>query len=99
MQHYTVHLFLKNCSTCFGWYLHTSSGAHTAVFTVSGTCQTLLLPAAIVEELELVWVWFGSYTDLFWCGCWPDTANTAVCAPDDVWRYHPKHVEQFSRNK
>jgi len=21
-------LFLKNCSTCFGWYLHPSSGAH-----------------------------------------------------------------------
>jgi hypothetical protein len=22
-----------------------------------------------------------------------------VCAPDDGWRYYPKHVEQFSRNK
>jgi len=22
-----------------------------------------------------------------------------VCAPDDGWRYHPKHVEQFSRNE
>jgi len=22
-----------------------------------------------------------------------------ICAPDDGWRYHPKHVEQFSRNK
>ena len=29
----------------------------------------------------------------------PDTVNTVVCAPDDGWRYHPKHVEQFSRNK
>ena len=38
MQHYTVYLFLENCSTCFGWYLHPSSGAHTTVFTVSGTC-------------------------------------------------------------
>ena len=25
----------------------------------------------------------------------PDTVNTVVCAPDDGWRYHPKHVEQF----
>jgi hypothetical protein len=22
--------------------------------------------------------------------------DTVVCAPDDGWRYHPKHVEQFS---
>jgi hypothetical protein len=22
--------------------------------------------------------------------------NTVVCAPDDGWRYHPKHVEQFT---
>ena len=26
-----------NCSTCFGWYLHPSSGAHTTV----STCQTV----------------------------------------------------------
>jgi hypothetical protein len=24
-----------------------------------------------------------------------DTVDTVVCAPDDGWRYHPKHVEQF----
>ena len=29
-----------NCSTCFGWYLHPSSRAHTTVSTASGTCQT-----------------------------------------------------------
>ena len=28
-----------------------------------------------------------------------DTVNTVVCAPDDGWRYHPKHVGQFSRNR
>jgi len=38
MQLYTVYLFLENSSTCFGWYLHPSSGAHTTVFTVSRTC-------------------------------------------------------------
>ena len=33
-QDATLHsLFLENCSTCFGWYLHPSSGAHTTVFT------------------------------------------------------------------
>ena len=41
-QDATLHsLFISgNCSTCFGWYLHPSSGAHTTVSTASGTCQT-----------------------------------------------------------
>ena len=25
----------------------------------------------------------------------PDAVDTVVCAPDDGWRYHPKHLEQF----
>jgi hypothetical protein len=25
----------------------------------------------------------------------PDVVDTVVCAPDDGWRYHPKHVEPF----
>ena len=54
----------------------------------------LLLPAAIMEEMELpslpryrqvaVTVWQI-----------PDAVDTVVCAPDDGWSYHPKHVEQF----
>jgi hypothetical protein len=30
-----------NCSTCFGWYVHPSSGAHTTVSTASGICHTV----------------------------------------------------------
>ena len=30
-----------NCSTCFGWYPHPSSGAHTTVSTASNKCQML----------------------------------------------------------
>jgi len=26
----------------------------------------------------------------------PDAVDTVVCALDDGWRYHAKHVEQFS---
>jgi len=42
-QDATLHrLFISgNCSTCFGWYLHPSSGTHTTVSTASGTCQTV----------------------------------------------------------
>ena len=29
-----------NCSTCFGWYLHPSSGAHITVSTVPGIIGT-----------------------------------------------------------
>jgi len=25
----------------------------------------------------------------------PGAVDTVVCVPDDGWRYHPKHVEQF----
>jgi hypothetical protein len=42
-QNATLHsLFISgNCSTCFGWYFHPSSGAQTAVSTASGICQTV----------------------------------------------------------
>jgi len=40
MQRYTVY-FSGNCSTCFGWYPHPSSGAHTTVSTESGICHTV----------------------------------------------------------
>jgi hypothetical protein len=39
-QDATLHsLFISaNCSTCPGWYFHTSSGAHTTVYTAFGIC-------------------------------------------------------------
>jgi len=29
-------------------------------------------------------------------GTEPNAVNTVTCAPDDGWRNHPKHVEQFT---
>ena len=79
MQHYTVYLFLENCSTCFGWYLHPSSGAHTQLYLqYLVLVKQLLLPAAIVEELGLVWVWCENCIDLFWCGCLQPHQNRSV---------------------
>jgi len=26
----------------------------------------------------------------------PDVLNTVICAPDDGWCHHPKHVEQYA---
>ena len=76
-----------NCSTCFGWYFHPSSGAHTTVFV-----KPLLLPVAVVEELELR---CSSNSSTTATGSSNGLTSTVVCAPDDGWKYHPKHVEQF----
>ena len=35
-------LFISvNCSTCFGWYFHPSSGVYNTVSTVSGITETV----------------------------------------------------------
>jgi len=43
-QDTTLHsLFISgNCSTCFGWYHHPSSGAQKTASTTSGICQTVI---------------------------------------------------------
>jgi len=45
MQRHTGLFISGNCSTCFGWYLHPSSGAHTTVSTASGICRTVTAPS------------------------------------------------------
>ena len=91
-----THFILSgNCSTCFGWYLHPSSGAQTTVSTASGICHTV---TAICRYRGRV----GTGLSVLWVACavtvWqiPDTVDRVVCASDDGWRYHPKHVEQFT---
>jgi hypothetical protein len=89
-QDATLHsLFIfGNCSTCFRWYFHTSSGAHTNVSTASGICHTV---TAICRYRGR----FGTGFSVLWVWQIPDAVNTVVCAPDDVWKYHPKHAQQF----
>jgi hypothetical protein len=38
---FTQFILSGNCSTCFGWYHHPSSGAQTTVSTASGICYTV----------------------------------------------------------
>jgi hypothetical protein len=52
--HVTEFIISDNCSTFFGRYYHPFSGVQTTVTTASGNRYTVLLSAAIVEELELV---------------------------------------------
>jgi hypothetical protein len=81
-QDATLHsLFITgNCSTCFRWYLHPSLGAHTTVFTASGICHTITAICRYRGRVGTLCV---------------DAVDTVVCAPDNGWRYHPKHVQQF----
>jgi len=38
----TQFILSGNCSTCFRWYHHPSSGAQTTVSTLSGICHTVI---------------------------------------------------------
>ena len=38
----TQFIICGNCSTCFGWYHHPSSGAQTTVSTASGICHAVI---------------------------------------------------------
>ena len=78
---YTQFILSVNCSTCFGWFLHPSSGAQITV--------------AIVEEFRLRHNSSTIATGNSNCWLVPDAADTVICADDDGWRNHPKHVEQF----
>ena len=65
-------LFISgNRSTCFGWYFHPSSGAHTTVSTASGICHTV---TAICRYRGRV----GTGLSVLWVA-----VDTVVCAPDD----------------
>ena len=64
-------LFISvNCSTCFGWIPHPSSGVQNCIYSI--------------------WYLSNRQRQV------PDAVDTVVCAPDDCWRHHPKHVEQFT---
>ena len=69
-QDATLHsLFISgNCPTCFGWYLHPSSGAHTTVSTASGICHNV---TAICRyrgragtSLRVLWVAYATHSTL-----------------------------------
>jgi hypothetical protein len=99
----TLHsLFISgNCSTCFGRYFHLSSGAHTTVSTASGLCHAVTAicryRGRVGTGLSVLWVAYATHSTLKAVTVWqiPDAVDKVVCAPDDGWKYHTKHVEQF----
>ena len=81
-----LNIFLEKCSTCFGWYLHSSSGAHTTVFTVSGTCQTV---TATCPLLWKSWNWFecGVGIVLICFGAAAAAEINKLCNVASCWKY------------
>jgi hypothetical protein len=69
-QDSTLHsLFISgNCSTCFGWYFHPSSGAHTTVTTASGICHTVTAicryRGRVGTGLSVLWVAYATHSTL-----------------------------------
>jgi hypothetical protein len=62
-------LFISgNCSTCFGWHFHPSSGAHTTVFTASGICHTVTAicryRGSVGTGLSVLWVAYATHSTL-----------------------------------
>jgi hypothetical protein len=57
---FTQLILSGNCSTCFGWYHHPSSGAQTIESTASGTCHTVTATCRnrgrVGTGLSLPWV-------------------------------------------
>jgi hypothetical protein len=54
-----------NCSTCFGWYHHPSSGAQTTVSTASDICHTVIAICRYCGRvgigLSVLWVAYAKY--------------------------------------
>jgi hypothetical protein len=104
-------LFISiNCSTCFGWYFHSWSGTHTTVSAASVICHTVTATCRyrgrLGTGLSVLWVAYpqhtqtGSNFSTIAAGSSNGVTNTrcciySLCTPDDGWKYHPKHVEQF----
>ena len=62
-------LFISgNCTTCFGWYFHSSSGAHTIVSTPSGICHTVTAicryRGGVGTGLSVLWVAYATHSTL-----------------------------------
>jgi len=59
----------------------------TFKFNVYGSVHHKYIPIYIQQDATLtqfIYIWKPLY--MF---------RVVACAPDDGWRYHPKHVEQF----
>jgi hypothetical protein len=57
-----------NCSTCFGWCFHPSTGVYTTVSTASGICHTVTAICCyrgrVGTGLSVLWVAYATHSTL-----------------------------------
>ena len=111
MQRYTVYLYLEIAlHVSGGTYTHYQeriqlSTASGICHTVTATC---CYRGRVGTGLSVLWVAYATHSTLKPVPALPrqrqvavtvlqipNAVGTVVCAPDDGWNYHPKHVEQF----
>jgi len=83
MQQYTIYLYLQTA-------LHVSGGISTHYLELTSLYLQYL---ALLGPLLLLVVNMAVAVTVH---VMPDTVGTVIWAPDDGWKYHPKHVEQFT---
>jgi hypothetical protein len=71
---------IQNCSTCFGWYFHPSSGAHTTVSTAFDICHTV---TAICRYRGRV----GTGLSVLLVAAGSRKVINALSTKDDPWRW------------
>ena len=94
MQRFTFYLFLETAAHVSGGISNHHQEYIRLYLQHLAHVKPLLLPAAIVDELER-----RSNSSIIAAGSsngltLPNAVDTVVCTPDDGWRYHPKHVQQ-----
>ena len=67
-RNHTVESTSSNCTTCFGWYFHPSSGAHTTLSTASGICHAVTAicryRGRVGTGLSVLWVAYATHSTL-----------------------------------
>jgi membrane associated rhomboid family serine protease len=78
---HSLFILSGNCSTCFGWYFHPSSGAHSTVSTASGICHTVTAicryRGRVGTGLSVLWVAYATHCTLN-DPCIPDPSQVVI---------------------
>jgi hypothetical protein len=84
----TQFILSGNCSTCFGWYHHPSSGAQITVSTASVICHTVTTTCRyrgrVGTGLSVLWVAYATHSTLKLI---PGDKKKSLC----TWRLQSPH--------
>jgi len=79
----TQFILSGNCSTCFGWYHHPSSGVQTTLCTASGICHTVTATCRyrgrVGTGLSVLWLAYATRSTLKPAGGSNGVTNIRCC--------------------